>query len=588
MNFLLAKLGIITILPLLTSARSWYDLGLYGIYPTEDYVSFGMKPPLVSIAKWDDSCNCDYTLLTPRGSWVRDYGPMILGPRGGLVWMETKFGVAMDLKVQQYNGENFLTFWAGVNDGTHGRGVYYMASQKPPALQVEANKTQLNTSYDVVHVLSAGNGLEGDLHEFKITPEGTALITIYEIVSADLSAFGIKSGWIYDGLFQEIDIATGEVLFQWRSSEHYKVEETFEPIGWTGRTKGTAFDFFHINSIAKDPMGNYYVSSRYMHSVTCISPDGNLNWVLGGRRNEFKDLSYGAATNISWNHHVDWHDNDTLTIFDNGATDEIQTAQYSRALLISIDSVSKTAKVLQQFVTPGKYLSQSQGSVQILPDNGNIFVGWGHTAAYSEFTADGELLCDTHFGPSLFFGWGKVKSYRGFKAPWIGRPRTPPDVKMPDKQSIFVSWNGATEVASWVLQGASPEHPQFMNIGQIPKDTFEASFELGAEVDDYDFLRIAAMDLDDDVLGYTSVVDRRSRKMVSDSFVPLDLDTDVEHEESFLLQGSIFITSFFFGVWFIWRFRRTLVERASNYYRIYCVNKNASIGFQPVPTVEIG
>lgn len=364
------------------------------------------------------------------------------------------------------------------------------------------------------------------------------MITIYEVISADLSAFGIKSGWIYDGLFQEIDIATGEVLFQWRSSEHYKVDDTFEPIGGKGRTEETAFDYFHINSIAKDSQGNYYVSSRYMHTVTCISPDGNVNWILGGRRNDFEDLSYGAATNISWNHHADWHENNTLTIFDNGATDEIQTAQYSRALLILADPANRTAKVLQQFVTPGKYVSQSQGSVQILPETGNVFVGWGHSPAYSEFTADGQLLCDTHFGPSLFFSLGKVKSYRGFKAPWVGRPRDPPNVKMPNKHSIFASWNGATEVSAWLLQGATTEHPQFVNIDRIPKDTFEASFKLGVEAVDYTFLRIAAIDLEDGVLGYTSVVDRRNMKMVGLARAPSPTNRNADLSR-FLIASSL-------------------------------------------------
>lgn len=55
--------------------------------------------------------------------------------------MEKKFGQSMDLKVQHYNGSDFLTFWAGTNDGTHGRGVYYMARQTIEQWRTTANKT---------------------------------------------------------------------------------------------------------------------------------------------------------------------------------------------------------------------------------------------------------------------------------------------------------------------------------------------------------------------------------------------------------------------------------------------------------------
>ena len=86
----------------------------------------------------------------------------------------------------------------------------------------------------------------------------------------------------YDGIFQEIDLLSGTLLFQWRASDHYQLTETFQPINNQGRTRDNAFDFFHINSVDKDPQGNYYISSRYMHTVTCIAPTGAVRWILGG------------------------------------------------------------------------------------------------------------------------------------------------------------------------------------------------------------------------------------------------------------------------------------------------------------------
>ena len=48
-----------------------------------------------------------------------------------------------------------------------------------------------------------------------------------------------------------------------------------------------------------------------------------------------------------------------------------------------------------------------------------------------------------------------MQSYRTYKFPWIGLPRTPPKIAVSDDgQELYMSWNGATEVAEWVVQGS--------------------------------------------------------------------------------------------------------------------------------------
>ncbi|KAI9736277.1 MAG: hypothetical protein M1834_001163 [Cirrosporium novae-zelandiae] len=534
----------------------WYDLGLYGAYPWQTYDSVDLVSPQLNVLQWDDRCDDRYTLLTPRGISVPAPGPMIIDAKGNLVWMEKRFGEAMDLKIQNYKGEDYLTFWAGKDDGTHGRGYYYM----------------LNSSYEIAYKISpVGEGLEGDLHEFQLTENGTALMTIYEIIQVDLSAFGRKEpGWVYDGLFQEIDIETGKLLFQWRSSDYYPVEETYNDIEKTGYKEDKAFDYFHINSIDKDTKGNYYVSSRYMHTVTCISPSGDVLWVLGGRHNDFEDLSHGAATNFSWQHHVNWHPNNTITIFDNGSTNKDKTAEFSRGLAVSLDLEKMTATLLSAYVNPKKILAASQGSVQILPDNGNVFVGWGHSAAYTEFTAEGEVLCDVHFGSSAFFDWGWIKSYRAFKGSWVGHPKTSPDIRMwATKNTVFVSWNGATEVVSWKLEGSMTPVPNFSedskNFGAIqwmPREGFEAKFELDEDVQDY-YLRVAALNSEGEVMGYTKVVDRRSGHIADEPYLPREHSDFVPLH---LLMGVCFLTTASF---IAWEFRRPLLIKWERFYHRY-------------------
>ncbi len=143
--------------------------------------------------------------------------------------------------------------------------------------------------------------LDGDLHDFRITEEGTAIFTVYQVVTTDLNSLGkhLPNGEVWDCLIQEIDLATGELIFQWRALDHYAVTDTYRDIGDDGPI-GRAFDFFHMNSITKDLKGNYLTSSRYMHSITYINgKTGEVIWVLGGKRNMFKDLSKGKATNFA-------------------------------------------------------------------------------------------------------------------------------------------------------------------------------------------------------------------------------------------------------------------------------------------------
>lgn len=361
--------------------------------------------------------------------------------------------------------------------------------------------------------------MEGDLHEFRVKGN-TALITVYDVIPADLSAIGgAVDGWIYDGLIQEIDLATGDLLFQWRASDHYRIEETYAPLWGRGSSEADAIDYFHINAVDKDDLGNYYISSRYMHTITCIDPKGDLLWKLGGKKNYFEDLSQGAASNFSWQHHVTWHQGDILTLFDNGAYDDrIATAEHSRGLKVALDVTSMTVTLLQEYHQPSGVLAHSQGSIEILP-SGNVFVDWGHTAGYTEYTEDGEVLCDAHFGSGAFATWGWVKSYRGFKGEWTGLPRTPPGIAMKTgwgKREIYASWNGATEVRHWRLeqaQAADAKDDQFVEIVTKKKTGFETMVEaIGSKKG---FIRMVALDADSKVLGVSDVLDLETGQVVS-------------------------------------------------------------------------
>ncbi|CZT51380.1 uncharacterized protein RSE6_12517 [Rhynchosporium secalis] len=533
--------------------RAWsfnaYNLGFHGIYPTHNYVSLGHVTPRVQISQWDPRCDDgSLILMSPRGVNVPNPGPVILDPRGNLVWSEGKFGQAMNLQVQRYRGEDFLTFWTGESHGPHSNGSYIM----------------LDSSYEVAYTVNTVDiDMGGDLHEFKITSNGTALFTIYQDRQVDCSDVGYDGlCWVDDCIFQEVDIATGELLFQWRASDHVPLSHSYKLRHKDGKTQKKAWDYFHLNSVDKDDLGNYFISSRHMRAIYYLNAAGSILWSLGGKHSDFTDLSGGKASNFKWQHHARFRGNNTISLYDNHAKTVFHPlVEYSRGMLVQFDFNNMTVELLQEYKHPDNILSISQGSMQIMPETGKVMVGWGNTPAYTEFTADGEVLCDTNFGAAIWymvldFGW--VKSYRTFKSKWVGKPKTPPAIEVFAGQ-IFASWNGATEIVKWRLEGATSlkaTHDEFAIVEEIDKDGFEAVFVRKSW--ERRFVRVAALDKAGEVLGYTEAVDSTLEESV-----PISL---------FQILVSVFV--FLVVGIFVWTYREMLQKQSSRIFALGRQQKN--------------
>ena len=361
-------------------------------------------------------------------------GPMILDNAGQVVWFRPMRGDdvrAMDFKVQRYKGEPVLTWYEGVGT-TYGRGEYVI----------------LDTSYREVTRVRAGNGYAGDHHEFLITPRGTALITIYSPVRWDLSSVGgPQDGFALDGIAQEVDIATGEVVFEWHSLDHVGIGESYRALP---EEAGGTFDYFHINSIEVDPDDNLLVSSRTTFAVYKIDrQSGEVIWQLGGKNSSFE---MGPGTWMRYQHDARRQPDGTITLFDNGG---VQKDDMSYGLVFELDEEEMTATLAREYGHPDGRVAAVMGSMQVLP-NGNALLGWGSDPLFSEFGEGGELLFSAGFQP-------EVDSYRAFRLPWSGRPVDDPAVAAEpgpasDELTVYASWNGATEFASWqALAGPGPD-----------------------------------------------------------------------------------------------------------------------------------
>lgn len=105
---------------------SRYDLGLYGFGPSRSFVSFDEQSRTVEISPAGAQCDPGYTFLAPRGDSVAHPGPMIVDAHGELVWAKYHRATTQDFKVQQYKGQDYLTYWQGDEEDGHGRGSWYM------------------------------------------------------------------------------------------------------------------------------------------------------------------------------------------------------------------------------------------------------------------------------------------------------------------------------------------------------------------------------------------------------------------------------------------------------------------------------
>jgi hypothetical protein len=365
----------------------FYELAVFGVYRETKYVTFNVTAPRGNMVRWNDACGDGLVFFAPFGLSVQQSRPLILDSRGELVWAGDSFDAVTNFNAQVYRNEIYLTFWAGNKHGGEGSGAAYM----------------LDSSYKLFKKINAvGQGLRTDIHEFSISNDGQALISTINETTVDMKPRGAlypKHGWIEDSVFQAIDIDTGRLAFQWRSSDHFGPEDSlfWNPIG--GFIRSIPYDFFHLNSVQKDRKGNYLISSRHLQRLLYVDGrNGSIIWTLGGRdgANDFADMSNGLATDFLWQHHARWHSEEggILTLMDNGAAGPLNhDAPYSKALMLKVNQQNRSVEHLHSYTSLGKTRSRSQGSVEVLP-NGNVFVGWGPIAAWSEYDVDGELLCE--------------------------------------------------------------------------------------------------------------------------------------------------------------------------------------------------
>jgi hypothetical protein len=391
--------------------------------------------------------------------------------------------VATNLQVQQLGGQPVLTWWQG-----------YI----PPQGFGQGEEIVLNSSYQLVGRVHAGNGFKADLHDFHITPQETAVLTVFHPIDCNLSTVGGPSGGaVTDAIFQEIDLRTGLVRREWHSLDHVPLSDSYSTATTTS-TK-TPFDFFHVNSVDQLADGRTLISARNTWALYELSTfTGQVLVRIGGKRSNIK-LASGAGT--AFQHDATVLANGTISVFDNGGVPKVHPE--SRGLVLAINPQAKTDTILAQYEHSSALSSGSQGNIQQLTD-GDMFVGWGAEPYFSEYSASGQLLFDAHMH-------GKYQSYRTYRFPWVGTPKSAPAIAAVaargggggrESVTVYASWNGATQVASWQVL-AGPSSSQLAPVATGARAGFETKLVTPAAAP---YVAVQALDASGAVLGTSKTI----------------------------------------------------------------------------------
>jgi hypothetical protein len=422
-----------------------------------------LSSPLISVTTPGLRVAPGFILLTPAGG----PGPMIVDDAGSPIWIHPTPGKrTFNLRVGTYGDEPVLSWFEGAVVNGTGQGHYVL----------------VDGAYRQVALVQAGNGLQGDLHEFITRPDGTALFTAY----AERPAPGQAGLTLLDSIAQGVDIATGQVVFEWHAADHVSTAESYN-----SPSANAPFDFFHINSIDVEPDGNLLISARHTWTIYKVDrQSGSVIWRLGGKRSDFQ---MGPGAPFAWQHDVRRQPDGSITVFDDGSNGVGQpTEPQSRGLILDVDDARFVTTLRRAYTHPG-ILANSQGSMQVLPD-GHVFVGWGDRPYYTEYAPDDAIVLDA----GMPYGFN---SYRSPRFPWAGRPTEAPalatELAGGNETVVYASWNGATGVAAWVVLGGDTSD-SLQPVASHPRTGFETAIVVSGSPQ---VVAVRALDDSGEVLG---------------------------------------------------------------------------------------
>jgi hypothetical protein len=403
-----------------------------------------------------------YLFLTPNQTGVG-----IFGNDGTLVWWQRRpFGDSEEHNptVVRLWGQRLLAVWVG---NSHRIGSNHVFINDGSVLLY-------NNHYQQVGQITAGAPFQPDqldMHEFRITPQGDALVGIYLPVKR-LVPGGFE--YVVHYVIQKLSLVreaqgihTGRVLFQWSTQGHVPVSQSALP----DPGAGTAWDFFHGNAITQDPDGNLVVSGRNTSGLYKINVrTGRIMWQLGARGDPTLKLPW------CYQHDVTALGNGDYSLFDDGSIGPgcyPKTWHPARGLVIHVDDAHGRVRVslVRAYTHRPSIYSEYTGSMQVLP-GGDALVDWGVVPEVTQYRRSGRVLMDLSLSG---------QSYRGFRFAWTGVPSTPPAGAARLTSSgteVWASWNGSTQLRAWRVLAGATSSTLAVAAARVSKAGFETSISL--------------------------------------------------------------------------------------------------------------
>lgn len=494
--------GFVTPDSILDSPQVWSFVSEPDLHPmkiTVNLLNPGTAPGLIFVAPYAFS---EHAMYGQSGS-------LIIDNTGNPFWfrsLSTPNLMNTDFRVQQLNGQSVLTFWQGTL-ATPPRYTNAPGGSSEPGSCYYI----LDNTYAVITTLSAQNGFTSDIHEFLLTPNNTALFLSTKAVPMDLTPYGgPKNGYVQDFAIQEVDLQTNELIFFWDALDHVPLTDSFEPAS-SATSSGNIWDAFHFNSVGLTDSGTDIIASgRNTWTIYRINkPTGNIVWRLGGKQSSFTILT-GAT--FSWQHDARFLSStgttNTVSMFDDNCCEGDTVppgTPPAHGLVLQLDLNAMTASLVTSYYHDPLINVASQGNVQTL-SNSNKFVGWGQSQYFSEFAAAG----NTESTPALNLLYdaqmpGSNYTYRAYRETWVGTPYYPPSAAAKSNNgqvTVYASWNGSTETASWqVFAGSDPNALSL--VASAAKSGFETAI---AVANNGPYFQVKALNGSGGVIGVSNAV----------------------------------------------------------------------------------
>jgi len=293
-----------------------------------------------------------------------------------------------------------------------GRLTYFLTESVNPNVQLAYGKYYvLDETYSVVDTYQcAGIKYAGktDMHEFLLPSDGSAYLFSYEEKKMDMSKIvpgGQTGAKVYGLIIQKLG-QNKDVEFQWSSWSHFSVTDSKEDL------TAQNIDYVHGNSLAILDNGDLLLSCRNMNEITRIDgTTGDIVWRLGlnADHNDFNFVN--DTRGFSHQHHVRYHGNGEITLFDNGNN---MDPLYSSGCEYILDetAIPMTCTLVSRTRHNPDLYGDVWGS-NFVTESGNFLVNWGDTgtACISEYTPSGDKVFELRGAESL-------NNYRAFQFDW--------------------------------------------------------------------------------------------------------------------------------------------------------------------------